>query len=623
MIKFFTTIGGFLLGSLLIALLMIISFNPGFFATKMLENNLSNWGTKPTNSLDRYLDDTLVEEILSSPESMSYMGLDSLDLFTSHNSKWDDYSASNAKEKYQKVLTQLSVLENFDENKLEKAKYNLQIAKFSLNNQKKSFESFQHHFNPLSQFFGLHLNLVEFLTDTHKITDEKSVKDYIARVSGIKKVIEDSIFYLENRANKGIYSPAFVYEKAQKQINQLSSIEVKENPVYLNLASKIKDLDIDIEKQSFYLAELENQLEGKFKDSYEKLSELMSLQAQNARPMDGVWGLPNGNDYYQHRLKIYTTTDFSPQEIHDIGLRMVNQIQNEIISILEEEGYDTNLPLPILYDQLNNDPRFLFEDSDLGRQEIIDRYTEIQEYALSKMDNYFKQLPEAEVVVKRIPEYAEASAAGGYYQSPALDGSRPGIFFANLYDIKATKTFGMPALSFHEAIPGHHFQNALNQENVNQTIWKKLGYRTSAFGEGWALYAERLAIEANLINDPYEMIGSLQSELFRAVRLVVDTGIHYKQWTREEAISYMIDNVGSEQSEATSEIERYIVWPGQACAYMIGRIKILELREKAKMELGNKFDIKDFHEQVLMNGSLPLTVLEAIIDDYIKDKKVS
>ena len=382
-------------------------------------------------------------------------------------------------------------------------------------------------------------------------------------------------------------------------------------------------MEIDNELKELYLNELKNELSDSFIKSYQNLASVMNEQLLNARTMDGVWGLPNGDDFYKHRLKIYTTTNYSPEEIHNIGLKLVSEIQAEIIRIFEKEGYDVTQPLPILYDQLNNDPRFLFEDADNGRKQIIEKYTEIQVNALTQMDNYFRQLPKAEVIVKRIPEYAEASAAGGYYQSPALDGSRPGVFYANLYDIKATKTFGMPALSFHEAIPGHHFQNALNQENQNQTIWKKLGYRTSAFGEGWALYAERLAIEADLINDPYEMIGSLQSELFRAVRLVVDTGIHYKKWTREEAIKYMMENVGSEKSEATSEIERNIVWPGQACAYMIGRIKILELREKAKNELGNLYDIKDFHHHVLMNGSLPLTVLEAIIDKYIQEVKAN
>jgi len=623
MIKFFTTIGGFLLGSLLIALLVILSFNPNFFATKMLENKLGEWGASPTNQLDRYLDRILIEDILSSPERLSYMGLDELDAFTGHNSKWDDYSQQSAQSSYEETTSRLSTLEKFDENKMQDEKYNLQIAKFSLKNQKVSFESFQHHFNPLSQFFGLHLNLVEFLTDTHKITDEKSIKDYIHRVSTIDDVIDESILFLRERGEKGIYSPKFVYEKAKNQIEALASFEIIDNPIYKNLNEKILTVEIDNELRELYLNELKNELSNSFIKSYQNLASVMNEQLLNARTMDGVWGLPNGDDFYKHRLKIYTTTNYSPEEIHNIGLKLVSEIQAEIIRIFEKEGYDVTQPLPILYDQLNNDPRFLFEDSDNGRRQIIEKYTEIQVNALTQMDNYFRELPKAEVIVKRIPEYAEASAAGGYYQSPALDGSRPGVFYANLYDIKATKTFGMPALSFHEAIPGHHFQNALNQENQNQTIWKKLGYRTSAFGEGWALYAERLAIEAGLINDPYEMIGSLQSELFRAVRLVVDTGIHYKKWTREEAIKYMMENVGSEESEATSEIERYIVWPGQACAYMIGRIKILELRERAKNELGTLYDIKDFHHHVLMNGSLPLTVLEAIIDKYIQEVKAN
>ncbi|MBL6693461.1 MAG: DUF885 domain-containing protein [SAR86 cluster bacterium] len=623
MIKFFTTIGGFLLGSLLVALLVILSFNPNFFATKMLENKLRNWGATPTNQLDRYLDRILIEDILSSPERLSYMGLDELDMFTGHNSRWDDYSQKSSQKSYEETIVRLSTLEKFDENKLQDEKFNLQIAKFSLKNQKVSYESFQHHFNPLSQFFGLHLNLVEFLTDTHKITDEKSVKNYIDRVSAIDDVINESILFLREREKKGIYSPKFVYKKAKNQIEALASLELIDNPIYKNLNEKIETVEIDDGLKKLYLNQLEAALSNTFIKSYQNLASVINEQLLNARTTDGVWALPNGQDFYKHRLKIYTTTDYSPEEIHEIGLKLVSEIQTEIINIFENEGYDTTQPLPFLYDELNNDPRFLFEDSDQGRRQIIEKYTEIQVNALTEMGSYFHQLPKAEVIVKRIPEYAEASAAGGYYQSPALDGSRPGIFYANLYDIKATKKFGMPALSFHEAIPGHHFQNALNQENQNQTIWKKLGYRTSAFGEGWALYSERLAIEAGLINDPYEMIGSLQSELFRAVRLVVDTGIHYKKWTREEAIKYMMENVGSEESEATSEIERYIVWPGQACAYMIGQIKILELREKAQNELGNRYDIRDFHHHVLMNGSLPLTVLEAIIDKYIQEVKAN
>lgn len=622
MIKFFTTIGGFLLGSLLLALIVILSFNPSFFALKILESDLSGFGKKPSNSLDRYLNDQLAKEMLSSPETLTYLGFDSINFLTDHNSKFDDNSSESKYENYIFNKSYLKSLNKIEREKLGNSKYNLDIQKFNLQNKITSYESFKYHFNPVSQFFGTHLSVIEFLTDNHKIIDERSVKDYIARITSASTVIENNIQYLKKRADNGIFSPRFVYEKASKQISNILSFDVEENPIYLSLQKKISLLNLNKVKEERYLMEAKALLQSDFYPSYKKLQIVINNQESLAREMDGVWGLPNGDDYYKHRLRIYTTTDYSPEEIHEIGLELVASIQKEILGILTSEGYDMTKKLPSLYKEINNDKRFLFEDSDAGRKKILDRYTDIQNNALKSMDNYFHDIPKAEVIVKRIPIYAEESAAGGYYQSPSLDGKRPGIFYANLFDVKATKTFGMPALSFHEAIPGHHFQNALNQENQNQTVWKKFGYRTSAFGEGWALYAERLAVEIGLVTDPYEMIGSLQSELFRAVRLVIDTGIHNKKWSREKAIDYMIDNVGSERSEATSEVERYIVWPGQACAYMLGRIKIIELRELAKSELGNKFDIKDFHREVLMNGSLPLTVLEEIIQNYITSKKI-
>ena len=622
MIRFFTTIGGFLLGSLLLALIVILSFNPSFFALKILESDLSSFGKKPSNSLDRYLNDQLAKEMLSSPETLTYLGFDSINFLTDHNSKFDDNSSESKYENYIFNKSYLKSLNRIEREKLGNSKYNLDIQKFNLQNKITSYESFKYHFNPVSQFFGTHLSVIEFLTDNHKIIDERSVKDYIARITSASTVIENNIQYLKKRAESGIFSPRFVYEKASKQISNILSFDVEENPIYLSLQKKISSLNLNKVKEERYLMEAKALLQSDFYPSYKKLQIVINNQESLAREMDGVWGLPNGDDYYKHRLRIYTTTDYSPEEIHEIGLELVASIQKEILEILTSEGYDMTKKLPSLYKEINNDKRFLFEDSDAGRKEILDRYTDIQNNALKSMDNYFHDIPKAEVIVKRIPIYAEESAAGGYYQSPSLDGKRPGIFYANLFDVKATKTFGMPALSFHEAIPGHHFQNALNQENQNQTVWKKFGYRTSAFGEGWALYAERLAVEIGLVTDPYEMIGSLQSELFRAVRLVIDTGIHNKKWSREKAIDYMVDNVGSERSEATSEVERYIVWPGQACAYMLGRIKIIELRELAKSELGNKFDIKDFHREVLMNGSLPLTVLEEIIQNYITSKKI-
>ena len=248
---------------------------------------------------------------------------------------------------------------------------------------------------------------------------------------------------------------------------------------------------------------------------------------------------------------------------------MVEEIQSEIKDILANEGYDVRTPLAELFVELNSDPRFLFEDSDKGREAILDEYRRINEETYEILPDYFNELPQAKVIVKRIPIFSEKSAAGGYYQGSSLDGSRPAAWYANLYDINATQTFKMPALSFHEAVPGHHFQIALNQENDNLTLYRKMGYRTSAFTEGWALYSEQLAVEVGMTKNLFDELGVLQSEMFRANRLVVDTGMHYKKWTREEAMEYMKNTTGMSDTEVRVEIERYIVWPGQATSYKI------------------------------------------------------
>ena len=570
MMKFFTSIGGFLLGSLLLAFLIVISFNPGFFAKAAMKQGVKDLATPATNSLDKFLDNEIIESALKSPESLTNFGLDDLDFLTNHNEKWDDYSIKANEDAYEDFLEYERRLNSFDANSLERsAKLNLMVAKFSAENQKRQFESFEYHQGPFIQFYGSHLGFVDFMTDTHRIGDQKDAEDYIKRVYGISKAINELMEVEKLRADRGLFSPKFVYERSLVQLEILTSTDTLNHPLYSSFKNKIAEISINEAQANDLLKNLEEAINESFKPTYTELTELIRLHSQNARKHDGVWSMPNGEDYYKHRLKIYTTTDYSPDEIHEIGLKLVESIQSEIRSILEAEGYDVSRPLATLYDELNNDPRFLFEDSDAGRQAILDEYTRIQNETYKILPQYFNELPIAEVIVKRVPIFAEKSAAGGYYRGPSLDGSRPGVWYANLYDINATQTFKMPALSFHEAVPGHHMQIALNQENPNQTLWNKFGYRTSAYSEGWALYAERLAIEAGLINDPFEMIGSLQSELFRAARLVIDTGLHAKKWTREEAIVYMMDNVGEVRSEAQSEIERYIVWPGQATSYMI------------------------------------------------------
>ena len=619
MIRFFTSIGGFLLGALLFAFLLTISFNPNFFAKVMLKDFAKSIAQPATNSLDKFLDDSVLEPILDSPQTLTSLGLHQLDFLTNHNENLDDYSVEKSESDHEKFLVYYEKLNNFDETKLpDSAKLNLEVAKFAANIEKRGFENFRYYMGPFIQFYGTHLSFVNFMTDTHKLVSEKDAEDYIKRIAKIPDAIDQLMIFEKRRAEAGIYSPKFVYEKTLLQLTSLIETPTDQHPLFMSFKDASESMDLETDKKESMFLSLKDNIE-KFKSSYARLKILVEENSQNAREFDGVWSLPNGDDYYKHRLQIFTTTDLTADEIHKLGLQMVEEIQSEIKRILSEEGYDINRPLADLFVELNNDPRFLFEDSDEGREAILDEYRRINEETYAILPDYFNELPKAKVVVKRVPIFSEKSAAGGYYQGSSLDGSRPAAWYANLYDINATQTFKMPALSFHEAVPGHHLQIALNQENQNQTLWNKFGYRTSAFSEGWALYAERLAVEAGLLRDPYEQIGSLQSELFRAARLVVDTGLHSKKWTREEAIIYMMDNAGEVRSESESEIERYIVWPGQATSYMIGRIKIMELRERAKAELGNRFNIKDFHSVVLMNGILPLTVLEALVDQYIKE----
>ena len=619
MIRFFTSIGGFLLGALLFAFLLTISFNPNFFAKVMLKDFAKSIAQPATNSLDKFLDESVLEPILDSPQTLTSLGLHQLDFLTNHNENLDDYSVENSELDHEKLLVYYEKLNNFDETQLpNSAKLNLEVAKFAANIEKRGFENFRYYMGPFIQFYGTHLSFVNFMTDTHKLVSEKDAEDYIKRISKIPDAIEQLMVFEKRRAEAGIYSPKFVYEKTLLQLTSLIETPTDQHPLFITFRDASESMDLENDKRKNMLLSLKDNIE-KFKSSYARLKILVEENSNNAREFDGVWSLPNGDDYYKHRLQIFTTTDLTADEIHNLGLQMVEEIQSEIKRILSDEGYDVNRPLADLFVELNNDPRFLFEDSDKGREAILEEYRRINDETYAMLPDYFNELPKAKVVVKRVPIFSEKSAAGGYYQGSSLDGSRPAAWYANLYDINATQTFKMPALSFHEAVPGHHLQIALNQENQNQTLWNKFGYRTSAFSEGWALYAERLAVQAGLIKDPYEMIGSLQSELFRAARLVVDTGLHSKKWTREEAIIYMMDNAGEVRSESESEIERYIVWPGQATSYMIGRIKIMELRERAKTELGNRFDIKDFHSVVLMNGILPLTVLEALVDQYIKE----
>ena len=571
-------------------------------------------------SLDHYLAKELITSLFESPEIMTYMGLfDRINFITRHNARLSIRDAQDAEKEHQKNLARLEMLKRYKEDSLSSNQLiTKKIAIFDTENDINAFENFRYHSFPVNQIGGTHLNLVEFMTDIHPMRSHREAKDFISRVKYIDQAMNNQILWLQQQASAGIFPPKFVYEHVIDQLETM--VSGSENPLLDVFIRKIDKLDLQLEDKDALITDLNNAIDASFYPAYKALLNYFKDTQEFANIHHGVWSLPSGDEYYALRLRSYTTTDFSAQEIHDIGLSEVARITKRMGEILNAIGYQSNKPVGLIMNDLNEDEDFLYADSADRKEIVVADYNEMVAAATMGMKDYFYKLPNASVEVRAVPEYSEKTSAGGYYMSPSLDGKRPGVFYANLYDIKQTPTYSMQALAFHEAIPGHHLQIALNLENEDLTLYRRFGYRTSAFSEGWALYSEQLALEAGLARDLLDELGVLQSELFRSVRLVVDTGMHYKRWTREEAMDYMKRITGMSDTEVRSEIERYIVWPGQATSYKVGMLKILELREMAQQKLGEDFDIKKFHSIVLDNGIPPLFVLEDLVNEWVANE---
>ena len=572
-------------------------------------------------SLDHYLGKEVISGMLDSPEAMTYLGIiDQFNFITKHQSKLSVYGLEDQAEDLADMKKSRAILERYDASKLTKQqRISKNVALFDLDNKIRQEEEFPFHDYPLNQIGGIHLNMVQFMTDVHPIRSKNEARAYIDRLNMLDDVFGSTIESLNAQRDAGIFPPRFVFDHVIRQLNEL--INADQNPIRDVFERKINEPELGFSDK--FKAELINDLnlamEESVNPSFQLLLDFMIETLPMADPNDGVWSLPNGDEFYALRLKVYTTTDYSAEDIHNIGLSEVDRISKRMQDILSELGYGDNLNVGEMMNQLNEDPQFLYADTPDRKTIVIKDYSDIVEETWMAAADSFHRMPASKVEVRAVPEYSEQNEAGGYYMSPALDGSRPGVFYANLYDIKQTPTYSMRALAFHEAIPGHHLQNALNLENEDLTLYRRFGYYTSAFGEGWALYSERLSVELGMAKTLFDELGVLQSELFRSVRLVVDTGLHYKRWTREEAMDYMKKTTGMSDAEVVSEIERYIVWPGQACSYKVGMIKILDLRERAKDQMGDSFDIRDFHSAVLDHGEPPLFIVEELVDEMISD----
>ena len=567
-------------------------------------------------SLDHYLAKELILEMVDSPESLTYLGVvDKFNWLTNHQSKISISGLSDMEEDLidaKKLKARLLSYEN--ESLSEQQKITKEIAVFDISNFIKETEEFPFHNYPLNQIGGIHLNSVEFMTDVHPIRNVKEAEAYIDRLNLFDDSFKATLEILNAQKKAGIFPPKFVFDHVIRQLEEFLNFKENENPLRSVFLRKIEDLNLDSEVSSDLISKLDNAIENSVTPGFKLLYDFVNETRKKANQYHGVWSLPNGDEFYALRLKVYTTTDYSAEDIHNIGLSEVERITKRMQEIAFDLDYGDQVKVGQLMNSLNEDSNFLYSDTPDRKERVVADYNSIVEETWNISELYFHNMPKSKVEVRAVPEYSEQNQAGGYYMSPALDGSRPGVFYANLYDIKQTPTYSMRTLAFHEAIPGHHLQVALNLENENLSLYRRFGYGTSAFSEGWALYSEILALEAGLAEDPYDELGVLQSELFRAVRLVVDTGMHYKRWTREEAMAYMKDVTGMSDTEVRVEIERYIVWPGQACSYKMGMLKILELREKAKEKLGEDFNIKDFHSVVLEQGQPPLFIVEDLVN---------
>ena len=580
------------------------------------------YSQKPV-SIDHYLAKDLIKKITDSPEYMTNLGVfDNFGFIFRHNERLSIQTSDKRNEDYKHNLNRLNILEGFDESKLSKSqKITQKIAIFDTQNDIEAYERFKYHSYPFNQISGNHLNLVEFMTDTHPMKSLNDARNYIDRVEMFDEVLLENLSWLKAQKEQEIFLPKFVMDHVIGQLEELIGYEDSNNPLMQIFIKKIDDMGIVAGERAELINELSGAIKDNVKPGYQSILSFMIENYKYANQHHGVWSLPDGDDFYALRLRTYTTTDYSAAEVHEIGLQEVERIGNRMKEIFLELGYEVNKPIGEMMSDLNENPEFLYEDTPDRKEIVIKDYNQMVKDAEQDVRPYFFDFPESPVEVRAVPEYSEKTAAGGYYQSPSLDGSRPGVFYANLYDIKQTPKFGMRTLTFHEAVPGHHFQIALNLENDELTLYRRLGYRTSAYTEGWALYAEQLGVEVGMTKSLYDELGVLQSEMFRANRLVVDTGLHYKKWTREKAMEYMKKVTGMSDTEVRVEIERYIVWPGQATSYKMGMIKILDLRDKAMKELGAKFDLRKFHSIVLDQGIVPLFILDDLIDEWINEEK--
>lgn len=565
-----------------------------------------------------FLEEIFEAEVARSPETQTFLGR------TTNYDRWDDRSEKAAVADLAfRVKMNREIGRRFKFAELDEAAQ-LSHRLFAYETER-AVESakWRRHRYIFNQQNGAQSSIPAFLINQHRIADTEQAEAYIRRLAGIRPLMAELVGEARRRGKAGVAPPVWVYDFVINDARNIVSgapfdQSGKPSPLLGDFTAKVSALTIADSEKARLIAAAEKALTEQVKPAFESLITLMQVQKATASTDDGVWKLPKGDQYYASEIRRYVTLDLSATEIHALGLREVARIHGEMNALREKVGFSGDLKAFFAFTR--SDPQFYFPNTAEGRAEYLKEATRVIDEARVKLPSIFGILPKADVVVKAVEPFREKSAGKAFYQRPAPNGTRPGVFYVNLHDMANVPKYELEALAYHEGIPGHHMQIAIAQELKDVPGFRRFGGYT-AYSEGWGLYAERLGKDLGFYADPWSEFGRLALELWRACRLVTDTGIHEMKWSRAQAIQYLADNTPNPMGDIEKGIERYIVFPGQALAYTPGMLKIAELRARASRELGAKFDPRAFHDAVLKDGPVPLLILEENLNAFIAAQK--
>lgn len=563
--------------------------------------------------LKRFLDAAYGRRVAFSPERMTQLGM------KQDYGRLDDHTPAASHRELSFLREQKAQLEReFDPAKLgPQARLSYRLFKGDVERFEETARWQGHRFT----FSALDMptsNIPLFLINYHRIESVIDAEAYIARLKEVDRVMTEISADLTTRAANGTLEPQLVFAPAsagaRKVITGSPFTQGPDTPLWADFKAKLSKLDVDGTIRDGLLTEAEAALRGPFRRGYERMISTLEAVAKRATGNEGVWRLPHGAAYYASRVALSTTTALTPDEIHRIGLEEMARIQDEMRELMRKVGFQGSLQQ--FFAHINTAPEFHYPNDDEGREQYLTDARAVVAEAMSMAPAKFRRLPKAQLEVRAVEKWREATAPIAFYNMGAPDGSRPGVYYVNLADLSQTLKPQLASIACHEGAPGHHFQFSLASELENLPTFRRRGLYF-AYAEGWGMYAETFCEELGIYKDPYAKLGQLSGDAWRAARLVVDTGLHAKRWTREQAETYLKQNTLLSDLDATREVDRYLTVPGQATSYKIGHLKILELRRKAEAALGAKFDIRDFHDVVLTNGAVPLDVLEQLVDAYI------